>query len=828
MTGIARQRTIGYSIPSPREGYVPQRHSPGGALERVRVEGLHLATGDQPFRVRGVTYGSFLPRQDGVPFPAPQVCRADFQAMAAAGLNVVRVYSQPPRELLDAAGEAGLRLLVGVHYDDWRMLPPAGRRGQRRVRDAGRRAVEETMRLCAGRPEVLAVAVGNEVPADLVRWYGVRSVEEVLAELVEQVHAADPGMPATYVNYPTTEFLDVAGQDLACFNVFLERPADWRAYLRHLQVVVGERPLVVAECGLAAEVHGEAKQAAALEWQLRAADELGVGVSVFSWTDEWGVNGQPVTGWGFGVTGGGEDRRPKPAVEVMRQWARRPLRELRPSWPRMSVVVCAYNEEARIASCLDSLGRCDYPDLEVIVCDDGSSDRTLEIARGYPYQVLALPRGGLSRARNAGLRAARGEIIAYLDGDAQCHPDWPYHLALALDEPGVVAAGGPNLPVPDAGFAERVVEACPGGPVHVLLTDDRAEHIPGCNMAIRRDALIAVEGFDEVFTSAGDDVDLCWKLQDRGGLVAFAPAAQVRHHRRATFRGYLRQQFNYGRSERMVAGRHPHRFNRLGQARWRGFIYGGQRILPSLLRPVIYHGIAGEAPFQPTRRRTSETALAWMSALVPVLVLPVLVGLAILPWSLWGLGLVAVVLVCLAAHAGLVAIAASPSRGEPRPIGYRFMVGFLHVAQPLVRAWGRVRGPRVTAANGNGKSEWRGDRAAWIHSLQRDLAHRRYRVRLGDTSDEWDLEVSRGPLVAARMRVAVAWSWIPAYRVRWRVRTPALLALASVAALGVFRPALGLAAGAVIVAVIAAAAWRVRREVGRAVEATTEGLAGRA
>ena len=70
------------------------------------------------------------------------------------------------------------------------------------------------------------------------------------------------------------------------------------------------------------------------------------------------------------------------------------------------------------------------------------------------------------------------------------------------------------------------------------------------------------------------------------------------HHRRATVRAYLRQQRNYGRSERMVATRHRHRFNRLGQATWSGFLYGGQRVLPSLLRPIVYHGYQGHAPFQ--------------------------------------------------------------------------------------------------------------------------------------------------------------------------------------------------------------------------------------
>jgi glycosyltransferase involved in cell wall biosynthesis len=820
--------TDDYSPPAPATRTLDEAPArPGRAVpvrSRVIVDGVHLSCDGRPFRVRGVTYGSFLPRADGVPFPVRETCRADLTAIADAGLNVLRTYTVPPPEILELAAETGLRVLVGLQYHDWRMLPPPGRRSQRQVLDAGRRAVDEAMRRCAGHPEVLAIAVGNEVPADLVRLYGIGSVEEVLAELIASVHAADPGMLATYVNFPTTEFLDLTGQDLACFNVFLERPADWRAYLRHLQVVAGDRPLVVTECGLASAVHGEAAHADALAWQLRLADEAGVGVAVFSWTDEWGVGGRPVTGWGFGLTT--EDRRPKPAAGVVSRWARRRLCELRSSWPPISVVVCAHNEAERIEACLESLERCDYPSLEVIVCDDGSSDSTLEIARRSPFQVLALPHGGLSTARNAGLSAARGEIVAYLDADAQCHPDWPYYLALAFEQPGVVAVGGPNLPVPGAGFAERVVSACPGGPMHVLLTDDRAEHVPGCNLAVRRDAMLAAGGFDEVFTAAGDDVDACWKLLDRGGEVAFAPAAQVMHHRRATFRGYLRQQYTYGRSERMVADRHPHRFNRLGQARWRGFIYGGQRLLPRLLRPVVYHGVAGSAPFQPTRLRTSEVALWWVSALLPLLALPIAAGLVLAAWFPWGLGVAGAMLFLLAVQAGLVAIGVRPPRGEPRPVAFVLAVGVLHVVQPLVRAWGRLRGPRLTTTEIEPPPRWQGDRQVWIGDLERALANRRYRVRLGEPRDAWDLRVSRNPLVAVRATVAVAWRWLPIYRLRLQPQPLAVLLVIVGAVLAGLNPVTGLA---VVVATLAASGWGARttfRDLRAVVAETTEGLAG--
>ena len=100
---------------------------------RVTVDGVHLACGSTPFRVRGVTYGSFLPRADGAPFPAWERCRADLMAIAESGLNTVRTYDVPPPEILELAAEAGLRVIVGLQYADWRMLPPPGRPAERRV-----------------------------------------------------------------------------------------------------------------------------------------------------------------------------------------------------------------------------------------------------------------------------------------------------------------------------------------------------------------------------------------------------------------------------------------------------------------------------------------------------------------------------------------------------------------------------------------------------------------------------------------------------------------------------------------------------------------------
>jgi len=788
-------------------------------MERLVCDGKHLRLGGAPFHAKGVTYGTFRPRVDGFQYPEPQQIERDLSSIAVAGFTTVRVYTLPPPELLDGARALGLRVLVGLDYPDWRMLETWGRRSNREVLTAGLAAVRAGLEACGGRPEVLALSVGNEVPSDIVRMYGRSAVQDTLSALVAAVHDGDPDLLATYTSFPTTEYLRVEGQDLDTFNVFLERPEQLRPYLQHLQHRAGERPLIVTELGLAAEVHGEAEQARSLQMQLDLVDEAGcAGATVFSWTDEWALPSGPVEGWGFGLTR--EDRGARPSLAVASRWATRPLRELRPAWPAVTVVVCAFNEERRLGACLDSLTRVDYPSLQVVVCDDGSTDRTLEIARRSPFEVLALPHGGLSAARNAGLAAATGEIVAYLDADATCHPEWPYHLALAFEDPGVVAAGGPNLPCPDAGLVERAVAMSPGGPVEVLLSADRAEHVPGCNMSVRAEALREIGGFDHAYVAAGDDVDVCWRLLDRGGRIGFATAAQVHHHRRDTVLGYLRQQRTYGRAERMLAGQHRHRFNRWGAARWSGFVYGGSRILPRLLRPIIYHGPMGLAPYQVESHDRAGPAALWAATLLPLLVglaLPATVGALVWP----ALAAVpATVLLLVVGYAAAVAVAAEPGTREPHPVRLRLLVGALHVLQPVVRTWGRLRGTPLPPRPVEERS-WGGDRATWLRALHRELSARWCGVRAGSTHETWDLQVQVGPVLRCRLRTAVRWQWDPVVRRSWAMSQLAAVALLAGAALLAVDPGVAVVVLAVVAVMAAVEAVVLRTLCRQAVDRTT-------
>ncbi len=199
--------------------------------------------------------------------------------------------------------------------------------------------------------------------------------------------------------------------------------------------------------------------------------------------------------------------------------------------------------------------------------DDGSSDNIAEVVGEFAgVRFVRLEHAGLSVARNRGAEVARGEIVAYTDDD--CEPDagWLRWLACAFVRGGWDACGGPNLPpLPDgaggaggaSGVDEAVVASAPGAPSHVLSGDVVAEHLPGCNLAVRREVLLAVGGFREDYRVAGDDVE----------------------------------------AEALLMRDHPGRFRRGGGAVWNGHVYGGGAMVCGS-GSVIYHGAMGTAPYQ--------------------------------------------------------------------------------------------------------------------------------------------------------------------------------------------------------------------------------------
>src|SRR5207249_3577921 len=200
---------------------------------------------------------------------------------ATAGINTLRTYTVPPRRLLDCAHEHGLRVIVGLAWEQHIAFL------EDRTRPALiEQKLREQVRACAGHPAVLCYTIGNEIPAHIVRWHGHRKIERFLKRLYLAAKHEDPQGLVTYVNYPSTEYLDLPFLDFVSFNVYLESRQRLESYIARLQNIAGERPLVMAEIGLDSIRNGPDTQASVLDWQLRTAFAGGrAGVVVSTWTD---------------------------------------------------------------------------------------------------------------------------------------------------------------------------------------------------------------------------------------------------------------------------------------------------------------------------------------------------------------------------------------------------------------------------------------------------------------------------------------------------------------------------------------------------------------
>lgn len=750
--------------------------------ERPQVRGKFLFSGDEKLYLRGVTYGPFHPNEDGCLYHDPNTVERDFSLMVKHGINAVRTYTVPPTWLLDAAWRNGLWVMVGIPWEQHITFlddPKVAVSIEQRVRSA--------VRACAAHPAILSFTIGNEIPASIVRWHGRTKIERFLKRLFHAAKQEDPLALVTYVNFPSTEYLQLDFLDFLSFNVYLEKQDRLEAYLARLQNLAGNRPLLMAEVGLDSRRNGLSRQAEVLEWQIRTVFSSGCcGTFVFSWTDEWSRGGFEIKDWDFGLTTC--DRCPKPALDAITRVFQEVPFTPNGNLPRISVVICSYNGQRTLRQAISELLNSDYPDYEVIVVNDGSSDDTPQIARSFAkVRLIDIENGGLSAARNIGMRAATGEIVAYLDDDAYPDPHWLYYLAAAFRRSSHVAIGGPNIPPPGDGAIAECVANAPGGPIHVLLTDELAEHIPGCNFAVRRAALEKIGGFDPIFRAAGDDVDACWRLREIG-TIGFAPAAVVWHHRRNSLRAYWKQQKGYGHAEALLEKKWPLKYNVAGHLTWKGRVYAPGGLHSVGGRSRIYHGTWASAPFQALY--TDNPGVLQSFAQMPewYLVVPALAGLAALG-TLWkplfaALPLLAIAValpIAQAVSGAMRAQFASQPELRSRRMAYVILTAVLFALQPAARLGGRLAlgltpwrrrsdtwpiAPRIRVTK-LWSEKWR-SAESWMQLLESRIFERGFAWRGGDF-DDWDLRIRGGLAGSARVLLGVEDHGSGRQLLRWRV-----------------------------------------------------------
>ncbi len=652
---------------------------------RVRVDGKFFRLGDKKFYLKGVAYGPFAPRDGGDAFPTPEETARDFAQIAELGANLIRTYMPPPRWILDLAAKHGLKLLIDIPWPKNHCFLDS-----ERTKEQAREAVRGVVKACVGHSAVFAYSVVNEIPPDIVRWSGSTEVADFIDELIDLAKDIDPDCLCTFANYPPTEFLRPQNVDFFCFNVYLHYRRPFENYLARLQMQADTKPIILGEFGVDSKREGEAEKCEMLTWQIEAAFRAGLaGLVVFAYTDDWWVGSHCVDDWFMGLTTC-ERQKKKSFTAVQKAFAVAPYFPLT-HYPKVSVVVASYNGGRTLKVCLDSLVRLNYPNYEVILVDDGSTDSSPEIASLYPtIRYIRQTNHGLSVARNTGINASAGEIVAFTDSDCRADEDWLYYIVGDLLTSRFTGMGGHNFLPPEDSPAAAAVLVSPGGPAHVMLNDRLAEHIPGCNMVFYKWALDEIGGFDPIFMKAGDDVDVCWRLQQRGYRIGFNPAGFVWHFRRSNVQAYLKQQRGYGEAEAMLVRKHPEYFNSIGSSIWRGQIYTASKFGLVIGRSVIYHGVFATGFFQ----TLYSAPPAWTLMLCTSMEYHVLITLPLLVLSVPFPFLLPVALtsplislvICVAA-AWQADLPKSKKRIWSRPL-----VALLFFLQPIARGWARYQG----------------------------------------------------------------------------------------------------------------------------------------
>ena len=255
-----------------------------------------------------------------------------------------------------------------------------------------------------------------------------------------------------------------------------------------------------------------------------------------------------------------------------------------PCADRLSVIVCTRDRPQQLAACLDSLATQAALPGQVVVVDNSGGGSAREICARPGVTYLHEPAPGLSRARNAGLAAARGDLLAFTDDDVELAPSWTQEVVRAFDDVSVDAVTGLVLPARLDTPAQRAFEIDLGGftsrhfPIRfdsrfLEVTRHMGPQVwrigAGANMAFRRSVFARLGGFDERLgagaSGCSEDSEFWYRILAAGGVCLYEPRAVVRHHHRSDWQGLRRQLRAYmaGHVAALVAqaDRYGHRGN---------------------------------------------------------------------------------------------------------------------------------------------------------------------------------------------------------------------------------------------------------------------------
>jgi glycosyltransferase involved in cell wall biosynthesis len=593
----------------------------------------------------------------------------DLKLAHTTGLLLSEAQAQP---CLDLASQSGLMAMVELRITSAELI---GRRGWKSALSR----IAHTAHIFSRHPALAGYLIDCEIRQDELRAGGLENARRRIRSALKTIKEFAPDALVGIKVRPETRALSVLEEDFLYGEIPALAPVEIRDFVVALHNLAEARPVLIEF----ADASPGQDEAVAVAFGTGAAGVVAPAVPAPVSHDWLGVRMLRASDLMPFVTLNGTCP-PQPA-----------------RMPMVSVVICAYNAERTMRPCLESLKKLDYPNFEVVIVDDGSRDRTAEISMDFPeFRLIRQPNKGLSVARNVGMHAARGEIIAYTDSDCVVDPHWLTLMIRSMIENNFDGCGGPNYAPHEDGWVEACCAASPGAPCHVLVAEDRAEHLAGCNMVFTKAALTKVGGFDSQFTSAGDDVDVCWRMLDAGLRLGFSPAAFVWHFRRNTIKAYYGQQRGYGRAEAMLYPLYSERFNVMGQIAWRGTIPGIARTIPGGNRKRVLWKTAttsAQSLFDPglTLARVLPQTVEWTVLSALALIVSLILGVSLIPaFAMLSLG--PIWALYYAWHA--------PIEKFHDSFIARLLIAYLAYTGPMVRTMTRYK-TRANAQTGRGAAE---------------------------------------------------------------------------------------------------------------------------
>lgn len=215
--------------------------------------------------------------------------------------------------------------------------------------------------------------------------------------------------------------------------------------------------------------------------------------------------------------------------------------------PRASVIVAVYNGAATLSGCIDSLLDLDYPatHVQLLCVDNGSTDASPRILSGYGTRLTVLhePKRGPAAARNRGLRAATGDVVALTDADCVVDPHWLRHIVTPLGDPAVGIVGGTILSRRPCNSIEAFGEAIHDH--HRAINEFLPPYVITMNWCTRRAVLAEIGPFNEDLLRCSD-VDFSYRVVAAGHRLVYEPRAVIYHQNERTPWGLMHEGYVHG------------------------------------------------------------------------------------------------------------------------------------------------------------------------------------------------------------------------------------------------------------------------------------------